>query len=159
MIQMFLLKHWFPIAATIAAIILVTGVIAGSYNKGKAHSEAICNAEKAAIAIASNEAIVERLAENRAIEAGRAIELLKIKESYEKQISSLGKRPAGGLHIPRPADCPAATAPTSNPNTSGANDTARSVRLPAGIEENLYALTDKADIIRIRLTALQEACK
>jgi hypothetical protein len=159
MIQMFLLKHWFPIAATITAIILATGVIAGSYNKGKAHSEAICNAEKAAIAIASNEAIVERLAQNRAIEAGRIIELQKVKESYEKQIYNLGKRPAGGLHIPRPADCPAAAISTGNPNSSGANDTARSIRLPAGVEENLYTLTDKADVIRIRLTALQEACK
>lgn len=142
-----------------ALMLLLIAFFAYGNHQGRAHVQAKWDADKAVRAIAANEAIMARLAENQAIETARTSELKKIKESYEKRINSLGQRPASRLYIPRPADCHAATLPTGSTNPSGTADPTGSIGLPPRIEENLYLLMDKADAIGIRLTALQEACK
>ena len=149
MIYATLLQYAIRIGGVLAVLLIL---YAYGNHDGRAHV-------KAATAIATNEAIMARIAENRAKESERAQELQKTKESYEKQISDLGKRPVSRLYIPKPAACYSAAMPTSSTDTGGTNDPAGSIGLPPRIEENLYALIDKADAIRIRLTALQEACK
>ena len=156
MIYATLLQYAIRIGGVLAVLLIL---YAYGNHDGRAHVKALWDADKAATAIATNEAIMARIAENRAKESERAQELQKTKESYEKQISDLGKRPVSRLYIPKPAACYSAAMPTSSTDTGGTNDPAGSIGLPPRIEENLYALIDKADAIRIRLTALQEACK
>ena len=156
MIQALLAKYGIILLS--AVLFAVMNMAIGNHY-GRVHVQALWDADKAATAIAANEAIMARLAENRAKESERAQELQKTKESYETQITDLGKRPVSRLYIPKAAACYSAAVPTGATDTGSADDPPGSVGLPTRIEENLYALIDKADVIRIRLTALQEACK
>lgn len=130
----------------------------GNHN-GRAHVQALWDEDRAATAIAANAAILKRLADNTASEAARTAVLQKTKETYEKQILDLGKRPHGGLYLPQTPGCNSLALPQASTDTSGITDPPGSARLPAGVEEDISSLIDKADAIRIRLTALQEVCK
>ena len=156
MIQATLIKYAVLIGALLVALFALYAY--GNHN-GRAHVQALWDADKAATAIATNAAILKRLADNTAIEKARTAELQKTKETYEKKISDLGKRPHFGLYLPQAPGCNPLALPQASTDTSVIADPPGSVRLPAGVEEDISSLIDKADAIRIRLTALQEACK
>ena len=156
MMQATLIKY--AIEGGVALLLLIALYAYGNHD-GRDHVQALWDADKASTAIATTAAILKRLADNTVIETARAAELQKTKESYEKQIYDLGKRPHGGLYLPKAPGCNPVALPQTSADTSGITDPPGSDRLPAGVEEDISSLIDKADAIRIRLTALQEVCK
>lgn len=156
MIYATLVRHAIQLGGAFVVLIIL---YAYGNHSGRAHVQALWDEEKAATAIAANEAIMNRLADNEKLKATRTEELKQVKESYENQIIDLGKRPASRLYLPKAAKCNGITLPSNSANTNGLADPPGSIRLPERVEEDIQSLIDKADVIRIRLTELQKVCK
>lgn len=140
-------------------LVVVAMIYAYGNSDGRDHVQTLWDEDKAARRTAEHDALTARLLENQSIESERAAELQKTKESYEKQIIDLGKRPLGRLYLPKAALCDSPALSQGGTDTNSTNDPAGSVRLPERVEQDIQSLMSKADVIRVRLTALQEACK
>lgn len=151
------------IAITIAAY--TAAVAIGSWHTGAKLARSDCQAEKIALQQAQQKAIIDQVAKNDAILKDQQAKARKASDDHEKALSDLqtkydaaiaANRAAGGLRVSRSVcDQPPASPKTTSaggPDEAGA----RTVELPQRVEDDLYALTKRADELAEQLRALQQ---
>jgi hypothetical protein len=156
----------FAIAIAIAAY--TAAVAIGSWHTGAKLARSDCQAEKIALQQAQQKALLDQVAKNDAILKDQQAKARKASDDHEKALSDLqakydaaiaANRAAGGLRVPRTVcDQPAASAQTSSASRPD-EASPGTVELPQRIEDDLFALTKRADELAEQLRALQQWIK
>lgn len=151
MIYPWLIKY----AIQLGGIVVVLFILyAYGNHSGRAHVQALWDADKAAKLIDSSNAVRQRVAENQAAWNQSQQDNKKLKADYETKIAALNKRQHGGLYIGKAA-CGSLTLPAPSATPRGTDDPTTSIRLPRSVEQDLRDLAGDANVCAVRLRELQ----
>lgn len=164
----FIPAQYKALVVAIAIAVYTAAVAIGSWHTGAKLARSDCQAEKLALQQAQQKALINQVTKNDAILKDQQAKARKASDDHEKALSDLqakyntaiaANRAAGGLRISRTVCDQPPTSPQAS--SAGRPDEASpgTVELPQRVEDDLYALTKRADELAEQLRSLQQWIK